>query len=79
MRQLIVAQCDPCQGIKNAPYHFRVTLGQKHTHFNSKMYIDLMHIEGDYVLHLDNETTRFSAAKFVGKRVTTEKVSETIL
>ena len=38
-----------------------------------------MHIEGDYVQHLVDEATRFSAAKFVGKRVTTEKVWEAII
>ena len=75
----IVAQCDPCQRVKNAPYRFRVTLGQEHTRFNSKVYMDLMHIEGDYVLHLVDEATRFSAAKFLGKRVTTEKVWEAFI
>ena len=70
----IVAQCDPCQRIKNAPSRFRVTFGQEHTRFNSKVYMDLMHIEVDYVPHLVDETTRFTAAKLVGKRVTTKKV-----
>ena len=37
-----------------------------------------MHIEGDCVIHLVDEITRVSAARFVGKRVTTEKVWEDI-
>ena len=41
--------------------------------------MDLMHIESDYVLYLVDGTTRFSAAKFVGKLVTTEKVCEAII
>ena len=41
--------------------------------------MDLIHIEDNYVLHLVDEATRFSAAKFVGKRVTTEKVWEAII
>ena len=69
-----VAQCGPCQRIKNARYRFRVTHGQEHTRFNSKVYMDLMHIEGDYVLHIVDEAICFSAAKFVGKSVTTEKL-----
>ena len=75
----IVAECDLCQRIRNAPYRLRITLGQEHTRFNSKVYTDLMHIEGDYVLHPVDEATRFSAANFVCKRVTTEKVWEAII
>ena len=41
--------------------------------------MDLMHIEGDYVLHLLDEATRFNAAKFVGKHVNIEKVWEAII
>ena len=41
--------------------------------------MDLMHIDGDYVLHLVDETTRFSVTKLVGKRVTTEKVWNPIM
>ena len=70
----IVAQFDHCQRVKHASYRFRVTLGQEHTRFNSNIYMVLMHIEGDYVLHVFDEATRFSAAKLVGKRVITEKV-----
>ena len=42
----IVAQCDPLQRIKNAPYRFRLKFGQEHTRFKSKMYMHLMHIDG---------------------------------
>ena len=76
---MIGAQCDSCQRIKNAPYRFRVTLGQEHTRSNSKVYMDLMHIESGYVLRLDAGATRFGAAKFVGKRMTTENVWEVII
>ena len=70
----IVAQCDPFQHIGNAPYRFRVTLGQEHTRFNRKLYMDLMHIANDYILHLGDKAALFSAARLVRKRVTTEKV-----
>ena len=70
----IVSRCDPCQRIKIAPLRFRVTLDQENTRFNSKVYMNLLHLEGEYVLHIIDEATRFSAAKFVGKRVTTEKI-----
>ena len=70
----IVAQCASCQRTKNAPYRFRVVFSQEYTRFNSMVYIDLMYIESDFVLHLVDEVARFSAAKFVGKLVTTEKV-----
>ena len=41
--------------------------------------MDLMQIECDYILHLPDETKRFSADKFVDKRATTKKVWEAIM
>ena len=41
--------------------------------------MDLTHVESDYVLHLIDETTRFSSFKLVGKRATTQKVWEPIM
>ena len=62
------------QRVKNALYRLRITLGQEHTRFNSKLYMELMHIERDYVLNLFDEATRLSAARLVDKRVVPEKV-----
>ena len=72
--EIIVAQCDHCQRIKNTAYRFCVTPGHEYTRLNSKVHMDLMHIQGNNVLHLVDEATRFSAAKFVGKRFTSEKI-----
>ena len=41
--------------------------------------MDLMHIEGDYVLYLIDEATRFSVAYFVDRRVATKEVWEAII
>ena len=56
-----------------------VTIGQEHTRFNCKVYMDLMHIDSDYALNLVDEATRFTTAKLVGMRVTTKKVWEIII
>ena len=67
----IVAQCDSCQRDKNETDRFRVTLGQEHARFNINVHMDSMHSEGDYVLHLVDEASSFSAARFAGKLDTT--------
>ena len=46
-REKTVAQYDPLQLVGNVPYRTCVMLGQKCTHFSSKVYMDLMHIQGE--------------------------------
>ena len=40
----IVSRCDPFQRINNSLFRFRVTLGQENVRFNSRVYMDLMHV-----------------------------------
>lgn len=58
-------RCDPCQRIQNAPIRFRVTLGAEEVRFNERILIDIMVLEGDPVLHIVDDATKFSAARFL--------------
>lgn len=61
----ITARCDPCQKIQTAPLRFRVSFGAANMRFNERIIVDVMYIDGDPVLHIIDEGTRFSAARFV--------------
>lgn len=74
----IVARCEPCQRIKNAPLRFRVSMGLEDIRFNARAYMDIMYIDGRPVLHIVDEATRFSAARSLTK-ISTENVWESIL
>ena len=74
----IVAACEPCQKIKNAPLRFRVLLGHANVRFNAKSFIDIMYLDGRPVLHIVDEATRFSAARFVPK-VSTDVIWDAIV
>ena len=54
----IVALCDSYQRIQNSLYLLCFLFGKEHTRLNSNVHIDLMLIEGDYVLHLVDDGTR---------------------
>ena len=41
----ITAKCEPCQRIKNAPLHFRVSMGHEDVHFNARAYIDITYLD----------------------------------
>ncbi len=73
----IVAKCEPCQRIRNGPMRFRVIMGHENIRFNSRVYIDIMYIDGIPVLHIVDEATCFSAARFL-PNVSTDAVWDAI-
>ena len=74
----ITAECEPCQRIRNAPLRFKVAMGHEDIRFNSRVYIDIMYLDGRPVLHIVDKSTRFSAARFLTK-MTTDAVWEAIV
>ena len=74
----IVAECEPSQRIRNSPLRFRVAMGHENVRFNSRVYIDIMYLDGRPVLHIVDESTRFSAARLLTK-MTTDAVWEAIV
>lgn len=58
----IVAGCESCQRIRNAPLRFHVTMGHEHVRFNARAYLDILYLEGRPSLRIKDEATRFSAA-----------------
>lgn len=71
-------RCDPCQRIQNAPTRFRVSFGAQDSRFNERLFIDIMYIGNDPVLHVVNEGTRFGAARFL-RDVSTKTIWTTLL
>lgn len=61
----ITQRWNPFQRIWNAPTRFRVTIGARHTLFNERILLDIMCIDDDYVLHIVDGGTNFSAARFL--------------
>lgn len=74
----ITARCDPCQRIKQAPLRFRVSFGAEHVRFNERIIVDIMYIDGEPILHIVDEGTHFSAARFL-PNVRSDTVWMTIL
>ncbi len=74
----IVARCEPCQIIRNAPLRFRESIGHEDVRFNARAYIDMMYLDGCPDLHIFDESTRFSAARFLPK-VSTDYMWDAIL
>ena len=66
----ITEHCDPCQRIKRAPLRFRVSFGAEHVRFNERILVDMMFIDGAPVLHIIDEGTKFSAARFLPNQQT---------
>ena len=71
-------RCDPCQRIQNAPKRFRVSFGAENVRFNERILLDIMYLEGKPVLHIVDEATRFSAARFLSD-VSTKTIWRAIL
>ena len=71
-------RCDPCQRIQNAPRRFRVSFGADHVRFNERILLDIMYINGSAILHIVDEGTHFSAARFLAD-VSTKTIWKTIL
>ena len=74
----LAKRCDPCQRIQNAPTRFRVSFGAENVRFNERLLIDIMYLDGKPLLHIVDEGTRFSAARFLSN-VSTMNVWQTIL
>ena len=60
----LVKRCGPCQRIQSAPNRFRVLLGAEELRFNEEIYMDIMYIENNPVLHFVDAATNFSAARY---------------
>ena len=71
-------RCDPCKRIHTAPTRFRVSFGAENGRFNERVLLDIVTIDGKPVLHIVDEGTRFSAARFVPD-VSTNTIWSTIL
>ncbi len=65
MLQDIARSCDPCQRIQNAPSRFRVSFGADNLCFNERIFLDVMYLDGLPVLHVIDEATHFSSARFL--------------
>ena len=74
----ISAKCESCQKITNSPHRFRVSLGSESIHFNSRVYLDIIYLDGKPVLHLMDEGTCFSATQFL-ESVCIPDIRESIL
>ena len=74
----ITSRCDPCQRIQTGPKRFRVSFGSEDTVFNERVLIDIMYLDSDPVLHIVDESTHFSAARFL-PTVSTTAIWSTLL
>ena len=72
------AECQPCQRIANSPTRFRVSLGSENVRFNSRVFLDIMYLDGKPELHLVDDATRLSATQFL-ESVSTVDIWESIL
>lgn len=60
-------QTNPCQRIQPAPTRFRVSFGAEGCPFNEIIMIYIMYLDEKPVLHVADEGTKFSAAKFLSE------------
>lgn len=74
----ISSRCDPCQRIQEEPRRFRVSFGAERTIFNGRILLDVMYIENLPVLHIIDELTRFSAARFL-PGISTKQIWDTFV
>lgn len=56
----LTKSCNPCKHIQHGPRKFRVKLGTENFSFNERIFIDIMYLDGDLVLHFVDDGTRFS-------------------
>ena len=76
--EIITARYEPCQRIKNSPLRFRVSIGHENILFNARAYMDIVYLDGRPALHVVDEATRLSAARFLPK-MSTDSVKEAIV
>ena len=74
----LTKRCDPCQCVQSAPWRFRVSFGAEHVRFNERILLDIMYINVRAILHIIDEGTNFSAARFLPD-VSTKSIWKTIL
>lgn len=74
----IASTCDPCQRIQDGPGRFRVSIAGRNARFNEGIILDVMYLDGKPVLHLVDNYTHFSAARFLPD-MSTNTIWETIV
>lgn len=57
--------CEHCQKHGKSPGRFKFRLSDESIDFNHSIYVDIMYIDSAPVLHVIDEATRFSAARFL--------------
>eukprot|EP00171_Calliarthron_tuberculosum_P004009 IDg4009t1 len=67
-----------CTRIKPAPTRFRVSFGAEEVRFNERILMDVMYIGMRPILHIVDEGTHFSAARFLNN-ISTETIWETFM
>jgi Reverse transcriptase (RNA-dependent DNA polymerase) len=57
--------CEHCQKHGKSPGRFKFTLRDENIDFNHSIYVDIMYIDNQPILHVIDEATRFQAARFL--------------
>ena len=68
----IAQRCDPCQRMQGTPIRLRVSLATENMRFHERILIDIMYMDGDPVLHIVDDGTKFNAAKCLDEVSTAE-------
>lgn len=63
--QEILAACDPCQRIQIRPKQLKVTYDSEHVVFNEHVLPGTTYVDNKPILHVVDELTHLSAAKFL--------------
>lgn len=63
--------CEKCQRYGPTPRHFKFTLRDMDICFNYSIYVDILYIDDQPVLHVVDEATRFQAARFLPSMAST--------
>ena len=76
--QDLIDRCDVCQHMQSAPTSFRVSLGSLEARFNQLIYIDIMYIESQPVLHVVDGETPLSAVQLL-TNISTQSVLDALV
>jgi hypothetical protein len=63
--QRLTRLCEHCQKHGKSPGRFKFTLRDKDIDFNHSIFVDIMYIDHQPVLHIIDEATRYQAARFM--------------
>lgn len=69
---MTLQNCGPCNRSQNAPHRFHVSFGTSEARFNEIITVVIMGLDGKKVLHVVDEGTHFSAARFFDDERTNE-------